>query len=149
MTTLTRWNPFKATTRFDPMATFDDMFRGLSSRPMWRDLEITAPDMRVDVTEDDKAFHVKAEMPGVDKNDIEVSVEGNQLTISAEVKRESKKTEEEREVYTERYFGKVYRAFTLPSDLDSSKADAHYEGGVLHLTLPKKPNGSTRKITVS
>jgi HSP20 family protein len=149
MTTLTRWNPFKAQTRFDPVATFEEMFRGLGSRPLWRDLETAAPEMRVDVTEDDKAFHVKAEMPGIDKNDIEVSVEGNQVSISAEVKRERKNKEEEREIYSERYYGKVYRAFSLPSDLDSAKADAHYEGGVLNLTLPKMPNGSSRKITVS
>ncbi|HSE11996.1 MAG TPA: Hsp20/alpha crystallin family protein, partial [Rudaea sp.] len=65
------------------------------------------------------------------------------------VKRETKKKEDEKEVYTERYYGKVYRSFTLPSDLDSAKAGAHYENGVLTLTLPKKGNGGTRKIAVS
>lgn len=149
MTTLTRWNPFKAPTRFDPVATFEDMFRGLNTRPLWRELE-AAPDMRIDVSEDDKAFHVKAEVPGASKDDIEISIEGNQVAISAEVKREtSKKGDDKKELYTERYYGKVYRAFTLPNDLDSSKADAHYDGGVLTLTLPKKSNGSARKIAVS
>lgn len=147
MTSLTRWNPIKTATRFDPVATFDDLFRGLATRPMWRDLE-ASPDLPIDVTEDTKSFHVKAEMPGFDKKDIEVSVEGSQVAISAEAKRETKK-EDEREIYTERYFGKVYRAFTLPSDIDSNKADARYENGVLMLTLPKKGNGSMRKIAVN
>ncbi|MFC5526360.1 Hsp20 family protein [Rhodanobacter ginsengisoli] len=148
MTSMTRWNPIKAVSRFDPVATFDDLFRGLTTRPMWRDLE-ASPDLPIDVTEDAKAFHIKAEMPGITKDDIEVSVEGSQVAISAEVRRETKKKDDERELYTERYYGKVYRAFSLPSDIDSSKADARYDNGVLHLTLPKKSNGSMRKIAVN
>lgn len=149
MANIARWNPIKAAASFDPMATFEDMFRGLRTRPLWRELE-AAPDMRLDVTEDDKSFLVKAEVPGVSKDDIQISIEGNQVAISAEVKREtSKKGDDRKELYTERYYGKVYRAFILPNDLDSSKADAHYDGGVLTLTLPKKANGSARRITVS
>lgn|SRR5512135_3516197 len=148
MTALAHWNPFKAIGRFDPTAGFEDMFRSLGVRPAWRSFEFT-PEIRIDVSENDKSFQVKAEIPGVDKNDIEVSVEGSQVAISAEVKRETKKKEDEKEVHTERYYGKVYRAFTLPSDLDSAKAGAHYENGVLTLTLPKKSNGGTRKIAVS
>ena len=148
MNTLTRWNPFKTASRFDPIANFDDMIHSMATRPLWRDMEV-APEMRLDVSEDDKAYKVKAEMPGVDKNDIEISVEGNQVSISAEVKRETTKKDEERELCTERYYGKVYRSFSLPSELDSNKADAHYEHGVLTLTLPKRSNGSSRRITVS
>ncbi|MBW4049777.1 MAG: Hsp20/alpha crystallin family protein [Proteobacteria bacterium] len=148
MTTMTRWNPFKASTPLDPLIRFDDMFRGLTSRPMWRDLDPT-PDMRIDVMEDDKAFHIKADVPGVAKDDIEVSVDGNQVTISAEIKHESNKKEGGESIYTERYCGKVYRSFTLPGDFDSAKADAHYDNGVLALSLPKKANGSSRKIRVS
>lgn len=146
MTALTRWNPFK-TTRFEPMTSFDDLFRGLMARPL-RDFDI-APDIRIDVTENDGSFSVKAEIPGVDKNNIEVSVEGNQVSIGAEVKRETQKKEGDKEICTERYYGQMYRAFTLPSDLDGSKAEAHYENGVLTLTLPKKKNGSSRKIAVN
>ncbi len=148
MTSMTRWNPIKAVSRFDPVATFDDLFRGLSTRPMWRDLE-ASPDLPIDVTEDAKAFHIKAEMPGITKDDIEVSVEGSQVAISAEIRHETKKKDDERELHTERYYGKIYRAFNLPSDIDSSKADARYDNGVLHLTLPKKSNGSMRKIAVN
>ena len=150
MTALTHWNPFKGMTRYEPVTSFDDLFRGLGfgARPSWPELQ-TAPDIRIDVSEDDKSFHVKAEIPGVEKKDIEISVEGNQVAIGAEVKREAKKKEGEKEIYTERYSGKVYRAFTLPNDLDGAKAEAQYEKGVLTLTLPKKGNGSTRKIAVS
>ena len=146
MTTLTRWNPFRSATRFDPMMPFEDFFRSLGTRPL-REFEAT-PDIRIDVSEDPTAYKVKAEIPGVDKKDIEISVEGNQVSIGAEVKRETKSKDEEKDVYTERYFGKVYRAFTLPSDLDSAKADAQYDKGVLTLTLPKKGNGGVRRIAI-
>jgi HSP20 family protein len=101
MANLTRWSPFKTLSRFEQGAPFDDFFRGFSLRPRWSELE--APDVRIDVTENDGAYRVKAEMPGVEKNDIDVSISGNQVTISAEVKRESKKKDDERDVYTERY----------------------------------------------
>lgn len=153
MTTLARWNPFKAATRMDPIgnfpiSSFDDMFRSLASRPLWREMEMT-PDMRLDVTEKDNAYHVKADLPGVDKHDIEISVEGNQVAISAEIKRSTEQKNDEQMLCSERYYGKVYRTFSLPAEIDSSKADAHYEGGVLTLTLPKSGNESSRRITVS
>lgn len=150
MTALTHWNPFKGMTRFDPAISFSDVFPnlGFGRLPLPRDIEV-APEIRIDVSEDDKAFHVKAEMPGVEKKDIQISVNGNQVAIGAEVKRETQKKDGEREIYAERYCGKVYRSFTLPSDLDAEKADAQYEKGVLTLALPKKGNGSARKIAVS
>jgi len=149
MANITHWNPFKNLRRFDPAASpFDDLFRGFGVRPAWREMDM-APDVRIDVSEDDKAYHVKAEIPGVNKNDIEVSVEGNQVAISAEVKHEATKKQEQKELYSERYFGKIYRSFSLPHDLDSGKADAHYENGVLMLTLPKKTNGGSKRIMIS
>ncbi len=153
MSTLTRWNPFKAGTRLDPLAGFplggfDDMFHSLASRPAWRDFDML-PDMRLDVTEKDDAYLVKADIPGVDKKDIEISVDGGQVAISAETRRSSEKKENEHTLVSERYVGRIYRAFNLPTDVDSDKADAHYEGGVLTLTLPKKANGSSHRITVS
>lgn len=153
MSTLTHWNPFKNASRIDPMAGFplggiDDMFRSMAHRPFWHDADMV-PDMRLDVTEKDNAYLVKADLPGVDKRDIEVSVEGNQVAISAEVKRSSEQKEDEHTLCSERYYGKIYRAFSLPAEIDSAKADAHYEGGVLTLTLPRSGNGASRKITVS
>lgn len=148
MNALTRWNPFK-TTRIEPMMALDDLLRSFGSRPFWRDAE-TAPDIRIEVSENDGSFVVEAEMPGVGKDDIEIAVEGNQVSIGAEVKRETKKRKNgDKEIYTERYYGKVYRSFTLPNELDGSKAEAHYDGGVLTLKLPKKKNGNSRKVAVS
>ena len=147
MNPLTRWNPFK-TARLEPMMTIDDLLRGFGARPLWRDVD-NSPDLRIDVSESDGAFVVEAEMPGVGKDDIEVAVEGNQVSIGAEVRREAKKKKNgDKEIYTERYYGKVYRSFTLPNELDGAKAEAHYESGVLTLRLPKK-NGSSRKVAVS
>lgn len=146
MTLPTRWNPLRQITRFDPLADFDELFRGLATRPMSREFE-KAMEMRLDVIEDDKAYKVKIDMPGVKKDDIDVSVEGNQVTISAEIKRE--KTEEnERELYTERYSGKAYRSFSLPFDVDSTKSEAKYDGGVLMLTLPKKSTSVSKHLAV-
>ena len=147
MANLTRWSPFKTLSRFEQSSPFDDFFRGFGLRPQWGDVE--APDMRIDVTENDGSYTVKAEVPGVEKNDIDVSIHGNQVTINAEVKRETKRKDGEEDLYTERYYGKVYRSFGLPNEVDSAKANAHYENGVLTLTLPKRDNGSTRKLTVS
>ncbi len=147
MANLTRWSPFKTLSRFEQGVPFDDFFRGFALRPQWSELE--APDVRLDVTENDGAYRVKAEMPGVEKNDIDISINGNQIAISAEVKRESKKKDDERDICTERYYGKVYRSFSLPDEVDSGKASAHYEGGVLTLELPKMGNGGARKLTIS
>lgn len=148
MSTLTRFNPFKSFSRLGPTADFEDFFRGFGMRPAWSNFEVV-PEIRLDVNEDDKAFRVKAEIPGVDKKDIDVSIDGNQIVISAEVKRESTKKEGEKEIFSERYYGKVYRAFSTPADVDANKADAHYDNGVLTLTLPKKGNGHSRKIAVN
>ncbi len=147
MALLTTWNPFKPLTRFDPMWDFENAFRGFGLRPMLRESE-QAPDIRLDVKENDKHFRVMAEIPGVNKEDIEVSVEGKLVTISAEVKREVEKKDEQ-EVYSERYYGRAFRSFTLASDVDASKVEAQYSNGVLTLTLPKKANGEGRKIKIS
>ena len=148
MTNLTRWNPLKSLSRLDPAAEFDDFFRGFGLRPAWSNFEVL-PDMRLDVSEDEKAYRVKAEIPGVDKKDIDLSIDGNQILISAEVKRDTKKKEGEKDICSERYYGKMYRAFSTPTDVDGTKAEARYESGVLTLTLPKKSNGQSRKIAVN
>lgn len=148
MANLVHWNPFKPLTRLESRSpVFEDFFRDFGLRPRWQELE--APDMRIDVVENDQAYAVKAEIPGVQKNDIDVSIDGNQVSITAEVRRESKNKDEERDIYTERYYGQVYRSFSLPNEVDSGKAEAHYENGVLTLKLPKKANGSARKLAVS
>ena len=104
--------------------------------------------MRVDIREDDDAYYIDAEIPGVDKDDIDVSVEGNRVAINAETKRENEK-KNGRELVVERSWGKVYRAFALPADIDGNRTEARYDKGVLALKLPKHANGSARRIAVS
>lgn len=146
MTAMTRFNPFRSPGRFDMPAAFDDLFRNFGLNPMWNQPEFY--EMRVDITEDDDAFHVNAEIPGVGKDDIDVSVEGNRVSIAAEAKREKEK-EDAKELVVERSWGRAYRAFVLPADIDGSRTEAHYDKGVLSLMLPKKANGNARRITVS
>jgi len=146
---LTRWNPFRELTRFGPWFDADEFFKEYGSvRPVWAGLE-AAPEIKVDVSEGDGAYTVKAEIPGAKREDIDVAVEGDRVTISAEVKREKEEKEGKRVVRSERYFGSVYRAFTLDSEVDDAKAEAHYADGVLTLRLPKKAGTAAKKLTVS
>ena len=146
MANLTRFDPFAELARFDPFA--DDFFRGLTFRPVVRSPGIE-PQIRLDVSEDDKAYTVTAEIPGVKKEDIKVSVDGNQVSISAEVKRETEEKQGEKVIRSERYYGSVSRSFSLAQDVDDHEARAKYNDGVLLLTLPKKAGGSAKSIAVS
>jgi HSP20 family protein len=124
---------------------FDELFRGFL-RPVR--VEKAPAAIKMDVTEQENAYVVKAEIPGVAKEDIQVSIEGNQVTIGAEVKREKEVKDGERVLRGERYFGSVYRAFTLPVEVDETASNAKYENGVLELTLTKKPANAGRKLTI-
>jgi HSP20 family protein len=124
---------------------FDDLFRGFFAPVR---AERASVSIKVDVSEKDNAYVVHAEIPGVKKDDIQVSIEGNQVTIGAEVKREAEKKDGGRLLHTERYYGSAYRSFTLPSELDESASTAKYENGILELTLTKKPAIAGRKLTV-
>ena len=135
-------------TRYDPFRELDDMMRGLVFRPV-RMAEPRIEQIKVDATEDDKAYRISAEIPGVRKEDIKVSVVDNEVTISAEVKRQSEKKEGERVVHSERYYGAVSRSFTLPQAVDGDGAQAKYDNGVLTLTLPKRNDSRFRKIIVT
>jgi len=147
MSMLTRWNPFKPPQSLSPFADFDEIFRNFGMRPFMREFE-AAPQMRLEINEDEQAYQVLAEIPGVSKEDISVSADGNQLSIGAEVKRESEGGEKD-SLHCERYYGRVFRSFTLPQEVDSQKAEAHYDNGVLRLTLPKRGNGGSQRIQVS
>jgi HSP20 family protein len=137
-------------TRYDPFNDLDDVFKGLFVRPMRFDLE-GAPQMRmkIDVTKADDTYSVKADIPGVRKEDIQVSVDGNEVTISGEVKKETEEKKGEEVLRSERYYGKISRGFTLPHDVDEAKVVAKYADGVLRVTLPVKAAAKTKKITVS
>jgi len=106
------------------------------------------PDIRMDVTEDANAYRVKAEIPGVKKEDIHVAVEGNTVSISAEVARRSETKKDETLLCSELYQGKVARTFTVMSDVDDTKAEAKYENGILELMLPKKQGMGTKTLEI-
>jgi len=91
---------------------------------------------------------VTADLPGVRKEDIQVAIDGAQVTLTAEVKREKETAEGERVLHVERSFGKVSRSFTLPQELDEAKAEARFRDGVLELTLPKKAAAARKAITI-
>jgi len=137
-------------TRYDPFNDLDDLFKGLFVRPMRFDLDV-APQMRmkIDVIKAEDTYTVKAEIPGVKKDDIQVSIDGNEVTISGEIKKESEEKKGEEMLRSERYYGKVSRSFTLPHDVDEAKVVAKYADGVLKLTLPMKSKSASRKITVN
>ncbi|MBK6805180.1 MAG: Hsp20/alpha crystallin family protein [Betaproteobacteria bacterium] len=134
---------------YDPFAAsgIDDLFRGFFA-PVRRDSD-TPVSIKVDVTENDKGYVVHAEVPGVKKDDIHVTIEGNQVSISAEAKRETEKKEGDRVLRSERYYGSSYRSFVLPSDIDEAASEAKYDNGVLELKLAKKAAVTGRKLAIS
>jgi HSP20 family protein len=113
--------------------------------------EVDAPAlrMRIDVTETPQAYAVEADMPGVNKEDIDVRVHGNLVQIDAEVKRQSQRpTNGDKLLRSERYQGSISRSFSLAQDIDESKIKAHYDKGVLSLELPKKAQEAFRKVAI-
>ena len=138
MTALQVYGPFAD-------AGFEDLVRGFF-KPL-REPRAAAAPIKVDVVEKPEAFVVRAEVPGVSKDEIQVTIEGDQLTIAAEIKRETEVKEGERVLRSERYAGSVYRSFVLPVEIDEEASQAKYENGVLELTLAKKP-AAVRKLTI-
>jgi len=133
-------------TRLDPL---EDLFRGFFVRPV--DLNANQqqpPSIKMDVKEQGDDYLVHAELPGVRKEDIHVVVDGNQVSISAEVKQEKEVKEGERVLRSERYFGKVTRSFQLGQEIDDAKAAAKFNDGVLELTLPKRTASPNKRLTV-
>ena len=138
----------KSLVSYDPFdAPVDELFRGLFKPVRWE----TAPApvmIKMDVTETADGYLVHAEMPGVRKEDIDVAIDGNTVTIAAEVKRETEKKEGERVLRSERYFGNVYRSFTLPMEVDESASAASYDKGVLELKLVARKTPAAKKIAI-
>lgn len=141
------------TTRFSPVspidAAFDDFFRGFFVRPVGGS---QTADPRtafaMDVVEDDRGYTVHADIPGVKKEDIQISIDGNRVEISATVKREREARDGERVLKVERASGSIGRTFTLAAEVDSATAQAKYADGVLELVLPKKVAPSARQIAI-
>ena len=138
-------------TRYDPFNDLvDDIFKGFLVRPLAYEggRNEALPRVKVDVAEKNGAYKVTAELPGVKKDDIHVSIDGSQVTLTAEVKQEKEASQDERVLHTERVFGKVTRSFTLPQEVDESKAEAKFRDGVLELTLPKKAAAQRKQVTI-
>lgn len=134
-------------TRYEP---FDDFFKGFFVRPFAFPTGTGADvNIKLDVKEAEKEFFVEAEIPGVKKEDIAVEVDGDTVSLRAEVKREKDEKKGDKIVYSERFYGAASRSFTLPVEVDDKAVKAEYKDGVLKLVLPKKTNGAARRITVS
>ncbi|MES2164517.1 MAG: Hsp20/alpha crystallin family protein [Pseudomonadota bacterium] len=145
---LMQFDPFGDLARLEPLHGVEDFFRDFRFKNMLRDMDAKPP-IKLDVTETELAYNIKAELPGMKKEDIKVDVDGNRVTISGETKRESEQKEGNTVVRSERYVGQLYRSFTLEQDVDDAKAEAKYLDGVLELSLPKKPNKGAKKLVVN
>ena len=135
-----------ALTRLD---RFESMFPELMRRwarpmPFFEDVALPS-DIRIDITENEKEYLVSADLPGAKKEDVHVSVDGNYVSITAEVKKDEEK-KEGRSVIKETYRGTMSRGFTLASDIDEKAASAKMENGVLNLTLPKRQGEAGSKL---
>lgn len=136
---------------------FDEFFRdftpalspGFLVRPLHGDPLPTPAQIKVEVKETDGAYSVSAEIPGVSREDIHVGVDGNVVTLRAEIKQEDQQAGENRKVLrNERYYGMVSRSFQLPQDVDASAAKARYDNGVLTLSLPKMTSKRAQRLNV-
>ncbi|WP_296950532.1 Hsp20/alpha crystallin family protein [uncultured Massilia sp.] len=143
---VTMFDPMREVMRLDPFRSVEDLMREFAVMPALRGLDPERR-IRVDVHETDQAYLVKADMPGLKKDDIQISVDGNVVSISATVQGEREDTQGGR-IYTERYSGAQYRSFALPHDVDDGKTEAKYKDGVLHLTLPKKAGAARKQIRI-
>jgi HSP20 family protein len=103
---------------------------------------------RLDVRETETTFEIKADLPGVRKDDVKVAIDGPRVMIEGECQQANERREGEQVVYSERSTRRYQRSFGLPSEVKDSTAEARLEDGVLKLTLPKKAGGSARRLTI-
>ena len=131
---------------------FDDFFKdiapGFYVRPLHGDSLPAPSQIKVDVKETEGGYTVQAEVPGVPKEDIHVSVEGNVVSLRAEVRQLDQKTEGEKVLRSERYYGSVARSFQLPADIDAAQAKAKYDNRILTLTLPQQLDNSSQRLNI-
>jgi len=149
MSNITRFDPFAELSRLDPFMDIDDVFNRYMMRPVLRGGMELQPQIKMDVKEVDGEYRINAEIPGVKKEDIHVTVEGKRVSISADVKQEKEVKEGERLIRCERSYGMASRSFNLAEEVDQSKVQAKYNNGILELTLPKKPGAARKEISIS
>ncbi|MBM4180967.1 MAG: Hsp20/alpha crystallin family protein [Betaproteobacteria bacterium] len=127
----------------------DELFKGFLVRPLGDFAGVPEMQMiKMDLKEGEREYTVHAELPGVNKEDIHVSIEGNTVSIEGEVKKASEEKEGDKLLRSERYHGKVSRSFTLGQEVDEGAAKARFEKGVLELVLPKKTPAAAKKLTI-
>ncbi|RQR52993.1 Hsp20/alpha crystallin family protein [Burkholderia sp. Bp9140] len=144
MSNMTRYDPFS----IEPVSElFQGLFRPLRGMALADEPDLAS--MKIDVTENDKAYTVNAELPGVAKDDIDVQITGNTVSINAKIERNTELKDGERVIRRERYSGAISRSFSLAGDIDDANATATYQDGVLSLTLPKKAPVGQKKLTIS
>ncbi len=135
-------------TRYSPLDdAFDDFFKGFFVRPVSYEGQKTVQ-IKMDVAESDDNYIVRADIPGVRKEDINVTIDGNRVAVSAEVKNEKDVRNGEKVLHTERYYGKVSRTFSLSQEIEEESAQAKYHDGVLELVLRKKAAAAARRLTI-
>ena len=127
---------------------FKDVNPGFYIRPLHGDPLPSPSQIKVDVKENEAAYTVHAEVPGVAKEDIQVAIDGNVVSLRAEVAQKDEQTKDDKLLRSERFYGAVERSFQLPQEIDSTQAKARYDNGVLTLTLPKKQGMQTQRLTI-
>lgn len=142
MTKLTHYVPNLFTNFFDDLNAPSYIIRPLHGKPL-------ESSFKVDIKETPGEYNIQAQIPGVQKEDIHISVDGGMVTIQAETKQHDQKTEDEKVVQSECYYGTVSRSFQLPADVDQGKTKASYENGILKLTLPKMNGSKPHQIKVT
>ena len=138
------------TTSLTPITgPLDELLSGFFVRPMTRESRGDRPTgFRMDVYETEHAYRVVADLPGIRKEDINISIVGAEVTVAAEAKREHAVGNGEQALLQERFAGKYHRTLGLGHEIDEAKAQAKYVNGVLELVLPKSANSLPKRITI-
>ena len=133
---------------WDALNDFDRFFDGVLGRRVDQDSGAVATTPAIDVSETDGEYRIKAEVPGVKKEDLDISVQDGVLTIKAETKFEDEETKDDRVIRQERRYGKFVRTLRLGKDVDTSNVRAQYTDGVLELKLAKLEEVKPKRIEV-
>jgi len=142
-----------ALTRRDPFGLlFDEFFTDFFARgglPALRSAELpSAVRARIDVIDKNDSFQVLVDLPGVKKEDIQVTIEGSRVAITAESKSEKEEKEGDRVLHSERFAASYARTFELPAEVTEHGAEAGFDNGVLKLTLPKRATVTSKRLSI-
>jgi len=127
---------------------FDNFFRGFDVAPRGFSADMTSFTPSIDVKENEKEFIIKAELPGVEEKDIDVTVTNDSVTIKGE-KKEEKEDKDKNFYYMERSYGSFCRVIPLEAEIESGKAEASFKNGILDIKIPKNQSAKTKGTKVS